>query len=336
MVPKSVTWGITQQNHNKWRLKCWTRKSTLYVTLEEQDSKKYWQFRQETLTLRWLTSVELNLTVWSAVLLITKRPMTCRYLHVGSATSPTRGGGGVLICIIQEAFLTAAVDTKHMYLRPTEHLVTDWCLPTSHLQLSTCTALPNPMQSREEANVDVVRELNIFIEDEAQEHNLPSEKLDQVIICNSKISRERAWKNSTTTRVTSYTHLYDKIQGDEEQKKTWCDKILKAVGSAYSNINLTVSQGSPWEKSRKTSKEGSIKRGESKIRKGNTAANGSKGNKESENLCRDCKTPVHINDITYTFLSDNGDSGISRYCNHCKVIATGIVSEVSKLAKNYL
>ena len=90
-----------------------------------------------------------------------------------------------------------------------------------------------------------------------------------------------------------------------------------------------------------------------KIRKGSTAA---KGGKETENMCRDCRTPVHNNDkaiacdlcehwmhaqcqdmpdATYAFLSDNEDSGINWYCNHCKVIATGVVSEVSKMAKNY-
>ena len=81
-----------------------------------------------------------------------------------------------------------------------------------------------------------------------------------------------------------------------------------------------------------------------------------KGGKETENMCRDCRTPVHNNDkaiacdlcehwmhaqcqdmpdTTYAFLSDNEDSGINWYCNHCKVIATGVVSEVSKMAKNY-
>ena len=81
-----------------------------------------------------------------------------------------------------------------------------------------------------------------------------------------------------------------------------------------------------------------------------------KGSKESENMCSDCKTPVHNNDkalaydlcehwmhaqcqdmpdTTYAFLSDNEDSGINWCCNHCKVIATGMVSEVSKMAKNY-
>ena len=90
-----------------------------------------------------------------------------------------------------------------------------------------------------------------------------------------------------------------------------------------------------------------------KIRKGSTTA---KGSKESENICSDCRTPVHNNDkaiacdlcehwmqaqcqdmpdTTYAFLSDSEDSGINWYCNHCKVIATRVVSEVSEMAKNY-
>ena len=87
----------------------------------------------------------------------------------------------------------------------------------------------------------------------------------------------------------------------------------------------------------------------SKIRKGSTAT---KGSKESENMSRDCRTPVDNNDkaiacnlcecwmhaqcqdmpdTTYAFLSDKEDIGINWYCNHCKVI---VVSEVSKMGKN--
>ena len=42
-----------------------------------------------------------------------------------------------------------------------------------------------------------------------------------------------------------------------------------------------------------------------------------------------------IPDATYAFLSGNEDSSIKWYCSHCKVIATGVVTEVGKIAKSY-
>ena len=42
-----------------------------------------------------------------------------------------------------------------------------------------------------------------------------------------------------------------------------------------------------------------------------------------------------IPDATYAFLSENEDSSIKWYCSHCKVIATGVVTEVGKIAKSY-
>ena len=83
---------------------------------------------------------------------------------------------------------------------------------------------------------------------------------------------------------------------------------------------------------------------------------GRNGRESAESTCRDCNTPVHnkdkaivcdlcehwmhaecqdIPDATYAFLSGNEDSSIKWYCSHCKVIATGVVTEVGKIAKSY-
>ena len=94
-------------------------------------------------------------------------------------------------------------------------------------------------------------------------------------------------------------------------------------------------------------------------RKGSSAEpqgkTGRNGHENVESTYRDCNTPVHNNDKTvicdlcehwmhaqcqdipdanYTFLSEN-DSNTKCYCNHCKVIATGVVTEVGKIAKSY-
>ena len=103
-----------------------------------------------------------------------------------------------------------------------------------------------PLSNSQKDLEDEVKELNILIEDEALESNLPSVKLDQAIICSSKKRRGRA-KKSTYTRVISYTHLYDGVHGDEKLKRIWCDKLLKAARSAYNNIALATSQGSSQE-----------------------------------------------------------------------------------------
>ena len=62
-------------------------------------------------------------------------------------------------------------------------------------------------------------------------------------------------------------------------------------------------------------------------------------NKDKAVVCDLCEHWMHaqfqdIPDATYAFLSENEDSSIKWYCNHCKVIATGVVTEVGKIAKS--
>ena len=42
-----------------------------------------------------------------------------------------------------------------------------------------------------------------------------------------------------------------------------------------------------------------------------------------------------VKDSLYKALKDNSDAGIQWYCSHCRVIANGVVAEVSKMAPNY-
>ena len=77
---------------------------------------------------------------------------------------------------------------------------------------------------------------------------------------------------------------------------------------------------------------------------------------KEDGICRDCKKLVHeqqkgiecgmcaywmntkcqdVKDSLYKALKDNSDAGIQWYCSHSRVIANGVVAEVSKVAQNY-
>ena len=77
---------------------------------------------------------------------------------------------------------------------------------------------------------------------------------------------------------------------------------------------------------------------------------------KEDGKCRDCKKLVHeqekgiecgmcaywmhtkcqdVKDSLYKALKDNSDAGIQWYCSHCRVIANGVVAEVSRMAQNY-
>ena len=104
-----------------------------------------------------------------------------------------------------------------------------------------------PITNNQKELESEVRDINILIEDEAEENNLPAIKLDQAITCNSIKRRGRAGRKHSSIKVHSYTRLYDGIHGDEKIKKIWCGKIAKAARAAYNTITLALSQGSSQE-----------------------------------------------------------------------------------------